>query len=48
MSAMGLKRTPHQIRAEAYPYDATEYVALEIFLMERARGMLFEAPGVRP
>jgi len=36
------------IRAEAYPYDAIEYVALEIFLMDRARGMLFEAPGVRP
>jgi sulfur-oxidizing protein SoxA len=36
------------IRAEAYPYDAIEYIALEIFLMDRAKGMLFEAPGVRP
>ena len=36
------------IRAEAYPYDAVEYVALEIYLMDRARGMVFESPGVRP
>ena len=36
------------IRAETYPSDAVEYVVLEIFLMDRARGMLFEAPGVRP
>jgi sulfur-oxidizing protein SoxA len=36
------------IRAEAYPYDAVEYVALEVYLMDRARGMTFEAPGVRP
>lgn len=36
------------IRAEAYPVDAIDYVALEIFLMDRARGMLFESPGLRP
>jgi L-cysteine S-thiosulfotransferase len=36
------------IRAEAYPSDAVEYVALELFLMERAKGMALEAPGVRP
>ena len=36
------------IRAEAYAYDAPEYVALEIYLMDRARGMVLEAPGVRP
>jgi len=36
------------IRAEAYPSDAVEYVALEIYLMDRARGMVFESPGVRP
>ena len=36
------------IRAEAYPYDAVEYVALELFLMDRAKGMALEAPGVRP
>jgi sulfur-oxidizing protein SoxA len=36
------------IRAEAYAYDAPEYVALEIYLMDRARGMAIETPGVRP
>jgi L-cysteine S-thiosulfotransferase len=36
------------IRAEAYPANAVEYVALEMFLMNRAKGMVFEAPGVRP
>jgi sulfur-oxidizing protein SoxA len=36
------------IRAEAYPSDAVEYVALEIYLMDRAKGMVFESPGVRP
>lgn len=36
------------IRAEAYSYEALEYLALEVFLMDRAKGMLFEAPGVRP
>jgi sulfur-oxidizing protein SoxA len=36
------------IRAEAYAYDAPEYVALEVYLMDRAKGMALEAPGVRP
>jgi len=36
------------IRAEAYAYDAPEYVMLELFLMDRARGMTLESPGVRP
>jgi sulfur-oxidizing protein SoxA len=36
------------MRAEAFPYDAVEYLALETYLMERARGMKMEAPGVRP
>jgi sulfur-oxidizing protein SoxA len=36
------------IRAEPYAYDAPEYVALELFLMDRARGMTLESPGVRP
>ena len=36
------------IRAEAYAFDAPEYVALELYLMERARGMVLEAPAVRP
>ncbi len=36
------------IRAEAYAYDAPEYVLLELYLMDRAKGMKLEAPGVRP
>jgi sulfur-oxidizing protein SoxA len=36
------------MRAEAWPYEATEYLALESYLMERARGMVMDAPGVRP
>jgi sulfur-oxidizing protein SoxA len=34
--------------AEAYPYDAVEYAALRIYLIDRAKGMVFELPGVRP
>lgn len=36
------------MRAEPYDYDAPEYVALEAYLMERARGMTMDAPAVRP
>jgi sulfur-oxidizing protein SoxA len=36
------------IRAEAFAYDAPDYVALEVYLMDRAKGMPLEAPGVRP
>lgn len=36
------------IRAEAYPSDSVDYVALEIYLMDRAKGMVFESPAVRP
>jgi sulfur-oxidizing protein SoxA len=36
------------IRAELYPVGAPEYVALELYLMERAKGMTMEAPAVRP
>jgi sulfur-oxidizing protein SoxA len=36
------------IRAEPYEFGAPELVQLELYLMWRARGMLFEAPGVRP
>lgn len=36
------------IRAEPYAYDAPEYVMLELFLMDRARGMTLESPAVRP
>ena len=36
------------VRAEPYEYGAPEAVALELYLMVRARGMLIETPGVRP
>ncbi len=36
------------MRAETYAYGTPEYVALETFLMWRARGMLMESPAVRP
>jgi sulfur-oxidizing protein SoxA len=36
------------IRAEPYDYGAPELVDLELYLMWRARGMLLEAPAVRP
>lgn len=36
------------IRAEPYAYDAPEYVALELYLMARAKGMKLTAPAVRP
>jgi sulfur-oxidizing protein SoxA len=36
------------MRAEAWSYDATEYLALESFLMQRAKGMAMDSPGVRP
>ncbi|MBL8688580.1 MAG: sulfur oxidation c-type cytochrome SoxA [Rhodospirillaceae bacterium] len=36
------------MRAEPYAYGADEYVALELYLASRARGMPIEAPGVRP
>ncbi len=36
------------IRAEAWPLEASQYVSLEVYLMDRARGMRYEAPGVRP
>lgn len=36
------------IRAEPYAYGANEYIALELFLMSRARGMAFETPAIRP
>jgi L-cysteine S-thiosulfotransferase len=36
------------MRAEPYPYGAPEYVALELYLMWRARGMKMETPAVRP
>jgi L-cysteine S-thiosulfotransferase len=36
------------MRAEVYAYDATEYVALEVYLMDRAKGLKIESPGLRP
>jgi L-cysteine S-thiosulfotransferase len=36
------------MRAEVPDYGAPEYVNLELFLMERARGMPMESPAVRP
>jgi len=36
------------IRAEPYPYNAPEYVALELYLRQRAAGMPVETPAVRP
>lgn len=36
------------MRAEPYAYGAPDYVDLELYLMRRAAGMTYEAPGVRP
>ncbi|MBV9584430.1 MAG: sulfur oxidation c-type cytochrome SoxA, partial [Alphaproteobacteria bacterium] len=36
------------VRAEPYDYGAPETVALELYLMARARGMKIETPAVRP
>ena len=36
------------MRAELYPTGAPEYVDLQLYLMERARGMKIETPAVRP
>lgn len=36
------------VRAEPWPYGSDEVVALEAFLMQRARGMTIETPAVRP
>jgi sulfur-oxidizing protein SoxA len=36
------------VRADAWPFDAIEYVELETYLMDRARGLKIETPAVRP
>ena len=36
------------LRAEPYAFGSEEYVALELYLMWRARGMAMDSPGVRP
>lgn len=36
------------MRAETYAYESDEYVALEVYLMDRAQGLKIESPGIRP
>jgi sulfur-oxidizing protein SoxA len=36
------------VRAEPFAADGDEFTALELFLMQRAAGMLVETPAVRP
>jgi sulfur-oxidizing protein SoxA len=36
------------VRAEPFDFGAPEYVDIELFLMERARGLTTETPAVRP
>jgi sulfur-oxidizing protein SoxA len=36
------------VRAEPYEAGSEQFVALEMFLMWRARGMTLETPAVRP
>ena len=36
------------VRAEPYPFGATELTDLEAYLAKRAAGMALESPGVRP
>lgn len=36
------------VRAEPYAYGSAEYIALELYLMERAAGLAIETPAVRP
>jgi sulfur-oxidizing protein SoxA len=36
------------VRATPFDYGAPQSVALEFYLMERARGMAMDAPAVRP
>jgi len=36
------------VRAEPYAYGSDEFTALELFLKQRAAGMMVESPAVRP
>lgn len=36
------------VRAEPFSYGSPEFIALELYLMDRARGMAMETPAVRP
>ncbi|WP_421994720.1 sulfur oxidation c-type cytochrome SoxA [Reyranella sp.] len=43
-----LRNCLHGMRAETFPADSPAYISLAAYLMNRAQGMPFEAPGVRP
>ena len=36
------------VRAEPFAYGSAEFIAIEAYLMERARGMHVETPAIRP
>jgi sulfur-oxidizing protein SoxA len=36
------------VRAEPFAYGSAEFIAIEAYLMKRARGMVVETPGIRP
>jgi sulfur-oxidizing protein SoxA len=36
------------VRAEPFAYGSPEFIAIEAYLMERARGMEVETPAIRP
>lgn len=36
------------VRAEPFAYGSAEFIAIEAYLMERARGMVLETPAIRP
>ena len=36
------------VRAEPFSYGSAEFIAIEAYLMERARGMEIETPAIRP
>jgi sulfur-oxidizing protein SoxA len=36
------------VRAEPFALGSDEFTALELYLMQRAAGMLLETPAVRP
>jgi sulfur-oxidizing protein SoxA len=36
------------VRAEPFAYGSAEFIALEAYVMERARGMHVETPAIRP
>jgi len=36
------------VRAEPFAYGSAEFIAIEAYLMQRARGMVVETPAIRP